>query len=139
MDRLTSYEGSYCFMTCAGEHEPYGKECNMYNVCYERKMYEKLRDYEELDETGRLVELPCNCGSTVYIKTRYSKIQPYEIIECKVRNMSFYEDGKSVRFSCRGRYKNGNNYQGTFKNSSMGKTVFLTLEEAEVALENMEE
>lgn len=42
MDRLTGND--YCFFTC----DKHSEECQMQNVCYERKMHERLQHYEEL-------------------------------------------------------------------------------------------
>lgn len=56
MDRLTD-NTRYCFMICAGAKHPIGEDCEIYNVCYERKMYEKLKHYEDLEESGRMIIL----------------------------------------------------------------------------------
>ena len=58
MDRLTGKNNDYCFFTCGDRNTRIREECNLYNVCYERKMYEKLKHYEDLEETGRLLVLP---------------------------------------------------------------------------------
>lgn len=53
MNRLTDYKGHYCFMSCyENEESKIREECPLYNVCYERKMYNKLCDYEVLEEQG---------------------------------------------------------------------------------------
>lgn len=33
-------------------------------------VYRKLKDYEDLEEQGLLVKLPCKVGDTVYVPTR---------------------------------------------------------------------
>lgn len=58
MDRLTGKNNDYCFFTCGDRNTRIREDCNLYNVCYERKMYEKLKHYEDLEESGRLVALP---------------------------------------------------------------------------------
>lgn len=36
------------------------------NAEYWLKVYFKLKDYEDLEEQGRLIKLPCKVGDTVY-------------------------------------------------------------------------
>ena len=49
MGRLTGTNNDYCFFTCyENEDSKIREDCNLYNVCYERQMYEKLKHYEEL-------------------------------------------------------------------------------------------
>ena len=37
------------------------------------ELYNKLAEYEDAEEEGRLVELPCKVGDTVYFNSYYSK------------------------------------------------------------------
>ena len=57
MGRLTDPVGSYCFPRCADGQTPLYEECPMYNVCYERKMYERLQWFEDrhFAEVGKMV------------------------------------------------------------------------------------
>ncbi len=68
MSRLTDYKGYYCFLAC---EETRGEEikakCNIYNQCLERKVYDKLCHYEDLEEQGRLIELPCKVGGEIWV------------------------------------------------------------------------
>jgi len=57
MDRLTT-RNSLC------DGCPKGDWCHQ--DCFESQLYEKLAHYEDLAEQGRLVELPCVVGDTVY-------------------------------------------------------------------------
>lgn len=67
MSRLTDYKGHYCFLSCDETRgEDIKAKCNIYNQCLERKVYDKLCHYEDLEEQGRLIELPCKVGDTVY-------------------------------------------------------------------------
>lgn len=48
MGRLTDREGGYCFPTCyRGEDSLLYEECPIWNVCYGRKMYERLQWFED--------------------------------------------------------------------------------------------
>lgn len=60
MERLTrrSSNGTGVYATPSGE--PVEWENNRHNVL------QKLADYEDLEEQGRLVKLPCKVGDTVY-------------------------------------------------------------------------
>ena len=114
MERLTdNYD--YCFLTCY-EHEGdlCGEECPWYKNCHERLIFERLKHYEDLEEQGRLIELPCKVGDIVWrIATQHNNYDdsPYKI----VMQSSFRLD-----------YLN-----------EMGKTVFLTKEEAEAKLKEL--
>ena len=68
MSRLTDNE-SYCLMRCADDYkgmETIEENCKLYKACFERKMYDKLKHYEDLEEQGRLIELPCKVGDKVW-------------------------------------------------------------------------
>jgi hypothetical protein len=83
---------------------------------------------EEIIQLHKLKQI--EVGQTVYVLTRYG-CNDLEIIECRVNRKTiknFYT------FSVTGRYANDYWYNGTFRESSVGKTVFLTREEAEKAL-----
>lgn len=80
----------------------------------------KLAEYEDLEEQGKLLKLPCVVGDTVF------EIYEGEIIERIVRGILF-RGGELL-----GQDGNGSNF-GIF-----GKTVFLTRQEAEDKLAEME-
>ncbi len=90
---------------------------------------EELKSYKDLEEQGKLLKLPCAVGDMVYeIQELRKRVQAYTIIAVHVSNCgNLYgwelKDGKGV-------YSNVNG----FSESAIGKTVFLTHEEAEVAL-----
>lgn len=89
----------------------------------------KLAEYEDAEEQGLLLRLPCKIGDVVYQITRDF------ISEFKIK--TFVCDGKSFFFhwQCiKGIYVNVIG----FHSSRIGKDVFLTKEEAEQALERME-
>ena len=91
----------------------------------------KLCDYEDLEERGLLVRLPCKVGDTVYVPTRNF------ISELRITMASINSRGK-LYFSWvldddRGIYLNLDGFSGY----ELGKTVFLTHEEAVKKLEEM--
>lgn len=56
LGRLTDPKGSYCFTACSDRKWLY-EDCPMWNVCYERKMYERLQWFEDrhFAEVGKMV------------------------------------------------------------------------------------
>ena len=99
-----------------------------------QKAYEVIKGYEDLEERGRLLGSPCAVGDTVYeVQGLRGRIQPYTIISVhisKCGNLYGWElkDGKGI-------YGNLNG----FSEYALGKSVFLTPQEAEAKLAEMEE
>lgn len=77
---------------------------------------DKLAHYEDLEEQGRLIELPCAVGDTVY------DIAGKEIRKQIVDGVEYTKDGFFI-------YANEDEWIGMF-----GDLVFLTKEEAEAKL-----
>lgn len=75
---------------------------------------QRLKHYEDLEEQGRLLKLPCAVGDTVYSVTAYNGICEHEI-----RKFQFDKCGWSACSNLR------------FPISDFGKTIFLTRQEAE--------
>ena len=93
------------------------------------KVFEKLQDYEDLEEKGLLLRLPCKIGDTVYAVTRNF------ISEYLIWSIEKYNEGFFFNWRCeKGIYKN---IRG-FTDYEIGKTVFLTKEAAEQKLKEME-
>ena len=84
---------------------------------------ERLRELAEADKDGRLVMLPCKVGDTVYFALLG------RIIEKQV--FSIVSFSNSTRIYCGGTSE-------YFRPEDIGKTVFLSREEAEKALQKME-
>lgn len=91
---------------------------------------EKLKQYEDLEEQGLLVKLPCKVGDIVYQITRDF------ISEYQIRNFKCYDNGNIfIDWKCiKGIYKN---VMG-FHIDDIGKKVFLTKEAAEEELKRLE-
>lgn len=100
---------------------------------------EKSKEYQQLEEQGRLVKLPCKVGDTVYlINSRYTKCtkedqefdeyscQGCEWLDCDSRKEYYIHTNKSVSLEWIVRYSR-----------DFGKTVFLTQAEAEQKLKEM--
>lgn len=90
------------------------------------KILTKLADYEDLEEQGLLVRLPCKVGDDLYCivngEVKKLKVHSFGVPDFEITDIEFkYVDGfKIVRFV-----------------GEVGKTVFLTREEAEKMLKEM--
>lgn len=91
-----------------------------------RAVLKKLADYEDLEEQGLLIRLPCKVGDILYCivngEVKKLKVHSFGVPDFEITNIeSKYVNGfKIVRFV-----------------GEVGKTVFLTREEAEKKLEEM--
>lgn len=84
---------------------------------------DRLRELAEADKDGRLVVLPCKLGDKLY------RVFAGEIFEYRVGSMKY--------FAIQGRWDIETYPFCPCVESSIGKTIFLTREEAEKALEAM--
>ena len=91
----------------------------------------RLRELAEADKDGRLVVLPCKVGDTVWSSLDGAKCAR----ECKVDFVNIGNVGTTFVLSA----KNGLREQYGVTATAFGKTVFLTREEAEAALEAMKD
>lgn len=82
--------------------------------------YTRLRELAEADKDGRLVVRPCKVGDTLF------RVFAGEILEHKVRNMRY--------LAIQERWDIDTTPFCPYVESSIGKTIFLTHEEAERAL-----
>lgn len=112
-DSVENYMKANC-MKCAEEHEQLAK------------WLEELKSYKDLEEQGLLVRLPCKVGDDLYCivngEVKKLKVHSFGVPDFEITDIeSKYVDGfKIVRFV-----------------GEVGKTVFLTHEEAEKKLEEM--
>lgn len=127
-DRLTN-SIDYCQLHC-----DFGKsnECFFQDKskCYEKNIYEKLREYEDLEEQGLLLRLPCKVGDMVY---KPNPITLSEVIKIKIESIFITESkinisGRTTKMK----------YSFCCGPSDFGNTVFLTQTKAEKKLKEME-
>ena len=124
---------------------------------------EELMAYRKMDKQRRLLRLPCKVGDTVYVDAEMLPVNDMECYEDTDREVPTYFQARvvSFRFAKRNWMKIAvrekwlyeliddetgpdSNYIECEKNftislSGIGKTVFLTREEAEAKLAEMEE
>ena len=100
------------------------------------KMMEKLADYEDKQEQGLLIELPCKVGDTLYRIWTCGK-SGRSIAEFKIEHIDI-DNYPQIEFSYRCTKDSHSFYPYRFcKLEDLGKTVFLTRSEAEEALAKM--
>lgn len=98
----------------------------------------KLREYETAEEEGRLVVLPCKPWDKVYqlfVTDLIDKKLIYKIFQAKVTKITIDRFRTIFSFET----LDENKYKSDLTMESFGETVFLTREEAEKALKEMEE
>ena len=120
MDRLTESNPSWI------DDELWERACEP--DCEEiDAVYRKLKEYEDLEEQGLLLRLPCKLGDTVYSIANDGKIYPVKATrEVRIVNGVLHIICESCRYSDLVSY------------DDIGKTVFLTQAEAEQKLKEME-
>lgn len=92
----------------------------------------RLAEYEDLEEQGLLLRLPCKVGSTLYQPISNRQINEYKVIGLCfdiTRNEFMYEVAYQIGLEW---------YKTTCDFDRINKTVFLTQEEAEHKLKEME-
>lgn len=96
-----------------------------------RQALRKLAEYEDLEEQGLLLKLPCKVGDTVwFVGNKF--VNDYEIRRFIIDEIGI--DAIQVAKTIKGK-----DYWNSFNIDDFGKTVFLTQEQAEEALKKMGE
>ncbi|MBQ6403887.1 MAG: hypothetical protein IJI27_08275 [Oscillospiraceae bacterium] len=122
MERLTKNSGEMVW-SIQGDValEPHEVAVDFNGTRYVREMMSKLASFEDEEEQGRLIHLPCRMHATIYL-----------VVTKRARAYS----AKPFRF-VKTSYMTWNNLESVLRN--FGKTVFLTHEEAVAAMNKMNE
>jgi hypothetical protein len=162
MERLTDKNvvGNYFYPKCFRKCDGLGASSKCDNCELTTSVCEKLGKYEDLEEQGRLIKVPCKVGDTVYVASSILPIKNIEHYEDVDDEVPAYFTGRvvSFRFAKRNWIKIAvkakwlhewiddetgpeSNYIKSEKYftvilSSIGKTVFLSKQEAETKLKN---
>lgn len=140
MERLTNRK--YGENSCAGVTIPYSTYCigcitSGCNCGIVEDMVKKLADYENLEEQGRLIKLPCKVGDTIwdndcgrpcsYTITAFSfgECEEYICEPVTTKEVVFYYENSSGSIT------------GSFAESEIGKSVFLNKSESEAKLKEL--
>lgn len=95
-------------------------------------IYEKLATYEDLEEQGRLVKLPCKVGDTVYF-AHHDRVISSEVLSAK-----YHAEAENHGVFIRERLTiDVEGVSAEIDFDDIGKTVFLTKSEAEAKLKEM--
>mgnify|MGYP004459423213 CR=1 FL=1 len=128
-DRLAAYEDT----GLTPEQCESAKNIIEYAFSDDTSKAERIRELLKADKDGRLVVLPCKVGDTVWMyEEAFGIVLPYTI-----DLISFVGKGCGYSANCN---HNGELIDSIdFEDDDIGKTVFLTREEAESALEEMKD
>ena len=127
MERIT-FEGNFCDISMCRENP-----CPYNGMCSQRKTWERLKKYEDAEQDGRLLVLPCKVGDTVF---QVDYMTHSEALKSGVpQSKDPYQNRKYAKK--RAEYlplivRERKMVKSLFRD--FGKTVFLTREEAEAAL-----
>lgn len=88
--------------------------------------YSRLAELAQAEKDGRMVVLPCKVGDTVHEANKRGFISTYKVVSIHLSACSVLIGWELID----GIYSNVNGFEA----SALGKTVFLTREEAEAAL-----
>lgn len=134
MERLTKRELNkvgnvhYCkcfFRDCDGN-------CSTCDLQYEADM--KLKEYEDAEEQGLLIRLPCKVADTIFRINPYAKEPIISMKVLQIRFVELYSGNSFLRIDAINDEDMG---EFCYFKNDIGKTVFLTKEEAEAALAEM--
>ena len=131
MDERLTMDLGCGFVEC----DPVDVYQNEYSQENFEKLLNKLGSYEDAEEEGRLIELPCALGDTVYTNHSmqgwymHRKNRPYE---AKVVFIGINGVDNSMNVEL------GEGKMLQFRFSDIGKKAFLTKSEAEAALKECE-
>lgn len=110
------------------------KDCLHYGVCYTQEtcndIEQQLKDFGCEDFTARSewVHMPCKAGDTLYEITSRNTISEYEVTAIRIELFNVFIDWKLTQGFV-------DRYISDMPAGEIGKTIFLTREEAEKALE----
>ena len=132
MERLTedSVTGETYIKQCASSCPYDGDFCGTDECPVLNAVADKLGEYERAEEHGLLVRLSCKVGDTVYVPTRNF------VSELRITLVSVDTNDMTMYFSWLLNIGIYPDPDGFFERE-LGKTVFLTREEAEKKLEVM--
>ena len=105
------------------------------------RLNDVIREYEDLEEKGLLLKLPCKVGDTVYVIDTIYECE-YDYLDCPRSFPNAYGcEVYKEKFECEHEYEKLVVRPKNLKFDMLedfGKTVFLTKEEAEQELKRME-
>lgn len=129
MERLSDYNLDMLIHTQSRIMEFDDEDLPIYPAIY--VSLNELKEYRQLKEQGRLIELPCRIGDTFYV------VAGGQIYRCECIGYTLEQD---MYFEYPWKIIGLSNYGKIYEMlADFGKTVFLTKEEAEKRLKEMEQ
>lgn len=97
-------------------------------------VYRKLKEYEDLEEQGRLAKLPCKVGDKIFLDfAGFGK--DVDKFTVKDFHLDCFKNGETILFC--DYESNDKTLSGQIDVMEFGKTVFLTKSEAEAKLKEL--
>lgn len=138
MERLTDKIGNTNCVKGCGSNCKYGfrycRKEDWENCQTINDVIDKLAEYEDLEEQGRLIILPCKVGDKIFLDfAGFGE----DIGEFTVKDfhLDCFEDGETILFC--DYESNDKTLSGQIDVMEFGKTVFLTKAEAEAKLKEL--
>ena len=100
--------------------------------------YKKLAEYEDLEEQNRLVILPCNVGDDIYAIPSEVNYRLNKSFGAKGLNAICRQVVDHIEFNSYGYLVSTNEGMTVHRQEAFGETWFLTRDEAEQKLKEME-
>lgn len=103
---------------------------NVIGIGLESEIYDSMpvKEYQQLEEQGKLIKLPCNVGSDIYVITFDCEQEQFDIRKTKIIE---------VNQNCNGLFFRTLMGIPALEINDFGKTVFLTKSEAEAKLKEL--
>ena len=139
MERLTKNNGNgdYYYPKCFEKCDGLGASSKCDNCEITKEACKKLGRYEDLEEQGGLIKLPCMVGDIVW-DNDYGRPYAYTITAFSFGECEGYIDEPVATKEVVFYYTNSNgSITGSFAESEIGKSVFLSKSEAEAKLKEL--
>lgn len=139
MERLTDKNavGNYFYPKCFEKCDGLGASSKCDNCEIMTSICEKLGKYEDLEEQGRLVKLPCKVGDTVWqimVVGVQGKNIKYGIFKAVVTKISA---NYQMNFLLSTITEDKERYRNEVTSTAIGDTMFFTKSEAEAKLKEL--
>ena len=139
MERLTDKNdvGSYFYPKCFEKCDGLGASSKCDNCEIMTSVCEKLGKYEDLEEQGRLISLPCKAGDTVWqimVVGVQGKNIKYGIFKAVVTTISV---DYQMNFLLSTITEDEERYRNEVTYTAIGETMFFTKSEAEAKLKEL--
>ena len=136
MERLTdrNADGNYFYPKCFEKCDGLGASRKCDNCDITTSICEKLGKYEDLEEQGRLIKLPCKVGDKIFLDfAGFGK--DVDNFTVKDFHLDCFKNGETTLFC--DYESNDKTLSGQIDVTEFGKTVFLTKAEAEAKLKEL--